>query len=329
MAGTAGTDKTILAPQRALSFAQQGRSCLFVCFNAELASWLREKVESDPAHSDYAQRLHIWHFHALAKHIANRASIEFRVPNDSAEATRFWDEEVADILEQAATILKNTDDFQYSAIVVDEAQDFCELWWYALTESFLENPTTDPLYVFLDVNQTLRNSAAPLPIDIEVRYQLKRNCRNVQKIAKTCAKLRQLDSLVLSSLPVGKAPIVIKAELQRQQEKVVLHHLQQLISQKRLSPERIVLLGPKRKENGSLAKADKCADVSLITKAKAWRQSEGALVTTARNFKGLEADVVIIYYGTDQKPGFLLYKSKRMPSLTASRQALALGKKTD
>jgi superfamily I DNA/RNA helicase len=48
-------------------------------------------------------------------------------------------------------------------------------------------------------------------------------------------------------------------------------------------------------DNGSLAGVVHVDGVPLTDSASAWRQGRTILVTTARSFKGLEADAVIVY----------------------------------
>jgi DNA helicase IV len=56
--------------------------------------------------------------------------------------------------------------------------------------------------------------------------------------------------------------------------------------------------------NGSLARFKEVEDIPLVSEADAWRRGDGILITTARAFKGLEADIVIIYDLTGFGPTF-------------------------
>ncbi len=293
--GAAGSGKTVLALQRALAYASEGKRCLFVCFNKELAIWLQEQVKSDPVYRSYADRIRIEHFHRLAYRLARQAKLPFSAPSDGERQQAFWDEEVPDILEQAATILSVTEDCRYDAIVVDEAQDFCEMWWYSLVHSFLEDPEESPLYAFYDPNQSLRETATPPPIEFGVYYNLTYNCRNTKHIAHTSAAFIELESHVLDKLPLGEKPILLRAGNRQEQRKSVMAQLTRLISRERLKPEQIVVIGPTIKNKGSLSSVYNVAGIPLVTSAEAWRRNEGILVTTTRSFKGLEADVVIVY----------------------------------
>jgi superfamily I DNA/RNA helicase len=74
----------------------------------------------------------------------------------------------------------------------------------------------------------------------------------------------------------------------------VQQELRALIADHRLEPRQIAILGPASKAKGPLANVNAVDGVALIDDAAAWRQGKGVLVTTARSFKGLEADVVIL-----------------------------------
>ena len=63
----------------------------------------------------------------------------------------------------------------------------------------------------------------------------------------------------------------------------------------RLRADQIVLIGPAAWRNGPLAKIDALAGVKLTDSAAKWRSGGGLLCTTARRFKGLESDVVVLY----------------------------------
>jgi DNA helicase IV len=62
-----------------------------------------------------------------------------------------------------------------------------------------------------------------------------------------------------------------------------------------LKPHQIVLIGPAAKERGSLKGLNEVSGTRVVTSAADWRAGKGVLCTTARSFKGLEADVVIVY----------------------------------
>jgi hypothetical protein len=76
---------------------------------------------------------------------------------------------------------------RFDAVVVDEAQDFGELWWPAMT-ACLRTPEAGGVFAFLDEGQRVfeRRSTAPVPGE---PYPLRRNFRNTKRIAQTFGSL--------------------------------------------------------------------------------------------------------------------------------------------
>ena len=290
--GVAGSGKTFLALHRALAFVREGKRTLFVCYNKELAAWLRVQVEEDPTTAEFRRLLTVKHFHSLASDLARDAEIEFR-PQGGGEATNsFWNDEVPDLIEQA--ILSLGDAAQFDAIVVDEAQDFCLSWWYALTNTVLSQPD-GPLYAFLDPHQSLRGKVQWPDVEFSARFKLTINCRNTQRIATASASVLSLTPHIFKRAPLGSALRILRAGSDRQQKGLVLQELRSLLQREGVTPKQIAVIGPAAKDKGSLADVRDVDGVPLVASALTWRAGGGVLVTTARSFKGLEAEVVVLY----------------------------------
>lgn len=293
--GVAGSGKTFLALHRALAFAREGKRTLFVCYNKELAAWLRAHVEEDPTTAAFRDLLTVKHFHALAADLAKDAGIKFEPAAGGPKSDSFWNEEVPDLMEQAVLSLDGEGRAQYfDAIVVDEAQDFCLGWWYALTNSILSKPT-GPVYAFLDPNQSLWGAVQWPDIEFGARFKLTINCRNTQRIAAASASILSLTPHIFKRAPVGGALRALRAGSDRQQKGLVLQELRSLLEREGVTPKQIAVIGPAAKDNGSLADVSDVDGVPLVTSTLAWRAGGGVLVTTARSFKGLEAEVVVLY----------------------------------
>lgn len=293
--GVAGSGKTFLALHRALAFAREGKRTLFVCYNKELAAWLREQVESDPSTAAFRARIVVKHFHALAAEIAADAGIAFEPAAGGPKTDAFWNDEVPDLMEQSVLSLDlEGRATSFDAIVVDEAQDFCLGWWYALTQSLLSSPS-GPLYAFLDPHQSLRGAVQWPEIEFGGRFKLTMNCRNTRRIAVASASVLALTPHIFHRAPVGGSLRVLRAGSERQQKGLVLQELRSLLGREDIAPRQIAVIGPAAKDKGSLADLADVDNVPLVTSAEEWRLGGGILVTTARSFKGLEADVVVLY----------------------------------
>jgi hypothetical protein len=94
---------------------------------------------------------------------------------------------------------------------------------------------------------------------------------------------------------VGSSLRVCRAASERQQKGLVLQQLRTLLQREGLTPKQIALIGPAAKDRGSLADVSDIDGVPLVTSTLLWRTGGGVLVTTARSFKGLEAEVVVLY----------------------------------
>lgn len=301
--GVAGSGKTLLAVERALAFAREGIRCLLLCYNRELAAWIREQLAADPTRAGLSALIDVRNFHSLAAELAGEAGLSFDIPSAPAAARQFWDEEAAHIMELACNSLFSAEDPRYGALVIDEAQDFAELWWFALFPLVKDNENGS-IFVFMDLAQSLRGNSSAPPFDFPARYALNVNCRNTKRIARLGAHLAGLETKSPSGAPTGVDVRMLRAAAPTQQAGLVMAEVTRLIEKEKLAPEQIVLLGPAAKERGSLAGRDEIAGANLVTSAAAWRAGKGLLCSTARAFKGLEADIVIVYDLAAISPGF-------------------------
>ena len=293
--GVAGSGKTILAYDRTLSFARGEAKTLFICYNKELAAWIRQSIEEDPSAENFHHLIHVEHFHGLAAKLADEANIDFH-PYDGGPPTKaFWDEEVPALMEQAILALEGNKKFEgFDAIVVDEAQDFCLEWWYVLTQSLLKD-SSSPLYAFMDPNQCIHRDVQWPAIDFESKHELNMNCRNTKRIALGSPSIINLEYEIFAELPEGLSIQISEVDSAKDEKQTLVKILKNLLKDEDINPKDIVAIGSKPKSNGCLFNVDAIDGVKLVTSASDWRRGDGLLVTTARAFKGLESDIVVLY----------------------------------
>ncbi|MCC6648408.1 MAG: NERD domain-containing protein [Polyangiaceae bacterium] len=290
--GTAGSGKTLLALEFALTLSDRGERVLFLCYNRHLCAWLQDQAKHDPRTQHAAGRLEISTFHSCARGLAKRARVDFDVPDSGEQG--FWDDEVPLIMEQALEVLRARGEAElFDAVVIDEAQDFAPDWWVTI-ESLSRAGRDGRLYAFLDLNQSLRGAAKLPPVALPARFRITTNCRNTKAIARSSAALAHVDVRLLPGSPFGESPAVHRAPSTAAEAGLVLAALRQLFHQG-IKPQQIALIGPSSYAKGTLANHAEVDGVPLIDDSSDWRRGAGVLVTTARAFKGLEADVVIAY----------------------------------
>jgi superfamily I DNA and RNA helicase len=325
ISGGAGTGKTLIAVEKARQLMQTGSNVLFLCYNRPLADVLASSIPLQ-------DKLHVMTFHQLCEHRVELARIQLKsdlfaeaeaaYPGDSLKH-RF------DVQYPYALALSNeTLTEKYDAIVVDEAQDFSDEYWFAI-EELLRDPKSGHLYIFIDQNQTLYKRHGNLPID-EEPFSLAANCRNTEPIHQAGYAYYQGEPVDSPELP-GHPVIKSSFEDDARQAEAVAHRVRQWITEEKLDPEQITVL---------VAKQPKVAFYELLSQqalpgSVSWAFEEHGrrrtvLVDTVKRFKGLEAEAVVLWVGdevTDEEQWETLYvgttRAKSLLSIVGSKRVFA------
>lgn len=284
--GVAGSGKTLLAIQRARSLAAKNQTVLFTCFNSELAKWVREEMADDLVENGGA--ITVQNFHRLASDLCRKAGVEFTVNNQ--DAARWWDEMAPDLLAEAALDLHGGVP-PFDAMVVDEAQDFSPSWWDAL-DYLCDRKGT--VWAFLDKAQSLRRDPIEPPLEGAFRFALDVNCRNTRRIVACANTATKVTSEPFELAPLGRSPRLLVPQSPAAISGLVQQEVRSLLKDHRLDPSQIAIIGPAGRTKGPLATVSTIDGIPLIDDASLWRRGQGVLYSTARSFKGLEADVVIL-----------------------------------
>jgi hypothetical protein len=284
--GVAGSGKTLLAMQRALSFCRTKRRVLFTCYNVELAKWVREEMADSLVEN--GGNIVVFNFHRLAAELCREAGIDFTVNQD--QPNTWWDEFAPDLLAEAAMHLFKSEP-AYDAIVVDEAQDFSANWWDALEYLHAANGA---IWAFWDRAQSLRREPVDPPIKDAVRFNLGINCRNTRRITVCASAVANVPSEPFELAPLGRPPRVIVPSSPTALSGIIQQELRSLLADHRLAPKQIAVLAPMQRQNSPLSQVAQVGSVPFTNDARVWRANEGILWSTARSFKGLEADVILL-----------------------------------
>jgi hypothetical protein len=270
ISGTAGSGKTVLAMTAAQRFAAAGKKTLFLCFNKQLAQWLRSQV-SEP----YRESIVVEHFHGLCRRLCGDAGVPFTKPMGDAQSD----------------------------------QDFCPEWWLPI-ESLNRRGEAGALYLFFDRAQNIYRQTEPEFPSVQARYQLPINCRNTREIAKTCGTVLGVDIEVDPFAGNGESPKSQFAASAEERARVCDQQIRNwvggnpasLLGQQRkhwnavgkLAPSQIAVLCPWRKDNSSLRNHTQLGGVPIVEDLTAWHEERGLLFSTTHSFKGLEADAIVL-----------------------------------
>lgn len=172
--GGAGTGKTWVAIEQARRLAAKGERVALLCYSRGLARFLQRVVATWPADRRPA---YVGMFHDLPIFWGAK-------PGDEGDPL-YWDQSLPAALAKLASLRPPGDLFD--AIVVDEAQDFMELWWQSLLRC-LRTPTEGRMYLFLDESQRIFARQGILPVE-DPPYVLDENIRNTKRVAETFGSL--------------------------------------------------------------------------------------------------------------------------------------------
>lgn len=285
ISGGAGTGKTLLAAEKARTLATDGAKVLLLCYNRPLTDMLRRSLNDVPS-------VQVMNFHQLCdQRIAQVRTLFGRdLLMEASQAYPGKDE--WDVHRPFALALSNELlPHRFDAVVVDEAQDFSDEYWFAI-EELLQNPQESALYIFNDPNQALYRRHVNLPVKDEP-YYLTSNCRNTSRIHVAAYRYYQGERTDPPEIE-GAEIVRIEAGSLQDQAAHISREVVRLISGEALRPSQIVVLvlgRPKRVYYEMLTR-------NSIGKA-AWsiemHDSDKVLVETVGRFKGLEAAVVFLW----------------------------------
>jgi hypothetical protein len=283
--GVAGSGKTILALAKAQSLARAGMRTLLLCYNRPLKDWLQEAVPES-----FGDTLVIDTYHGLADDLCKVASMrlqEMGNPKDQA----FWTETAPEALMQACERLGP--EHKFDAVVVDEGQDFHDLWWTSLDSVFRDPGNKGCYYVFYDPKQNLYVEQPSLPGELGRPYELQVNCRNTVLIAEHCAALVGYENSYREGAPVGVAPEVVRVRTTAEGFKEAGRRVRLLCmpNQGGLQMSQVAVLAPGFTEKIWPAHFE---TIPLTKSFDQWRRKECVLIASWSRFKGLEADAVVI-----------------------------------
>lgn len=176
LTGPAGSGKTFLALEQARRHAEAGRSVALVCFNYGLAKFLKSTTDKWPLN---LRPNYVGTFHGLVQNV-------WKVPNPDVIPDGWWGTGAAD--EAIKNFQRIRDLEKFDAFVVDEAQDFQDKWWLAMTLGFKDSSADTFISAFGDIDQKIFRDQDSKQFDFP-RIALDGNLRSADPIIEVASKL--------------------------------------------------------------------------------------------------------------------------------------------
>ena len=283
--GVAGSGKTILALAKARSIAWDGARTLFLCYNRPLKDWLRNAIPES-----FGDSLVIENYHGITSELCEQAGVPLWEMG-STDTKEFWTEVASEALMRACDRLGP--EHKFDAVVVDEGQDFHDLWWTSLDSVFRDPDNKACYYVFYDPNQNLYVEHPSLPTELGQPYPLIENCRNTVRIAEHCASLVGHENKYRHDAPMGDEPEIVQARTFADAFREAGRRVRALCMPNLggLKMSQVAVLAP---GYSSGEWPDRFGRIPVAKDYEQWSQDEGVLMDSWHRFKGLEADAILI-----------------------------------
>lgn len=290
--GPAGTGKTVLAFEEARRASALGARTALLCFNQQLAAYLRSEAK--------ALRLHgveISTLHALMRRIVMESG---QADSIGAGDEEYWTHTLPDVA--LSVLIDQAPRFEF--LIVDEAQDLAEPAYLDVMDALLGGELTGGCWrMFGDFERQAIYSVEPAEAIGKVlartrdvaRYRLRRNCRNTPRVAEYIVRLGGLQPGYTRVLrpdcgPEG-TPRTSFYSSHDQQADLLRAAIDDLVAAGEFSADDIVVLSPV---------VDSCA--RRLSESRAGspvvplpsRRKGASSYGTVSAFKGLEAPVVIL-----------------------------------
>jgi len=293
VSGGAGTGKTLIAVAKAKQLAQEGLSVLLLCYNRPLADSLALGLQDVPS-------IRAQSYHQLCEQRVRQATEHSRdLLAEAADAypgagdKHRFDIQLPFALALSAEVL----DERFDAVVVDEAQDFSDEYWFGV-ELLLRDQEHGHLYVFIDENQTLYPRRANVPVNGEPFY-LTANCRNTAPIHEAAYRFYKGNEV---DPPELTGPAVTWSALagDEAQADAVARRVHQWVGIEKIEAKDIAVLVAKRPKALPYALLQQRTAIAGVRWAvEAHGQRAAVLVDTVARFKGLEAQAVVLWLGDE------------------------------
>ncbi|MGW7886405.1 nuclease-related domain-containing DEAD/DEAH box helicase [Staphylococcus xylosus] len=263
--GLAGTGKSIIALEQAKKLTENENDTIIFCFNRLLKRHFVNRLSS------FGENIKVMNMLDLYQCVNKMSPESF----NKKEQEKFLQ-----------NLLNDLEKVPFKNIIIDEAQDF--------TADILSNlykitqKKGGKYYAFYDLNQkhTNNNTEDWLLNNDLTKAKLYNNCRNTFEIAETISKLKTEGEMYCKHGISGTKPSMHIIKNLNDMNKHLLKRVSYYIDQG-VKKSNIVILSLENEENMNKSNLDGL-NISFE------REEDKVLFTTARKFKGLEADVVFI-----------------------------------
>lgn len=291
--GGAGTGKTLLAIEEAKKAVANGMKVALFCYNKNLGDWLDKYFEDLPFSLRPA---YIGTFHRYMVQTSKNAGIRLVFPQDDTNLNEFYAKNLPVSTENALIQLRND---KFDKIIVDEAQDLITEKYLGVFDKCLAGGLTRGKWTFFGdfSHQAIYNthlSGEEMKDMIEertsfIRFRLTVNCRNTKTICDEISLVTDFKAPSDVWSTVDGTPVQYMTYSDRSEEKKKLLETINSLMDSHISPKKISILSPVKRENSVVSDINE----HEIRDYKTYANNKLSFCTI-QAFKGLENSVIIL-----------------------------------
>lgn len=303
--GAAGTGKTLLALEEVKKSVARGEKVALFCFNNNLAEWLSGYFSEMP---DSVKPEFVGTLHKFMSQVSKAAGIAPAYPYDSAMEKQYYEKALP-----AAAVIALADEVErFDKIVIDEAQDLIRGSYLDVLNSCLKKGLARGKWtMFGDFSMQAIYAEGISGVELIerledytsfIRFKLTINCRNTMPICKEIETVTGFKAPNDLWTKVDGPPVqyITWTTLEEQRDK--LEALLKQLEETHISPEKITVLSPKRRENSVVFML---SDYMI----RDYKVSQDVYTSfcTIQGYKGLENTVIILTDIEDYSSDKLMY----------------------
>ena len=278
--GGPGSGKTTLARWHAEDLAGEGAQVLLLCTHELLAARLASCI--------HATGVAVTDLKSLVLDLARAVDVPCTPPDGPPTAmAAFWETEAAELLSRSVAGWRH----RFDALVIDEAEDVPWPWWSGL-ERLAAAWTEAPLALFRDP-ELGRETADLLEPHGGGTHRLTTERRSTIALVEAATRAGGARRTPHPAADPGQVPQVVRAAADPERPDVIERVVQDLLEQDP-DPRRLAILGPRSRRHASLRGRRRLADRRIVTDPAEWRAGDGVLYARLEDFRGLEADTVLL-----------------------------------
>ena len=300
--GNAGTGKSLVGLHQLFSRYELNEKVLFLTFNRPLAKNFSYLVRKDFSVRE-EDEIEITNFHQFARKIINHFEPtwwDLHLNKDE----NFWDLEVPSKLDEC---LPNSD-FQYDCIIVDEAQDFMDIWLDPIMKLLREN---GKISLLMDGKQDIYGRSTHFLDQGFLSFKLDRVIRSSKRNTEFVNDFLELNLKSHSRVPEGNNVI----DFRKEDDKVNMFN--QSIDSHGIKPYQVTFIY--EPDQGLLDFENYSRGRLRISKNRDTYAGRGQIsAVSIRYMKGLESDIIAVV-GIDQ-----MLEAEQYVALTRAKSLIYL-----